>query len=462
MPLNAERVQRVVGLASEAELAGEDVDDVVGAGDPRLGEVVDAVARFARVPQRLGALLDRSCVATERAFGELGEQVAGHRDVEARGVERLHRVDVALLVVPEQVGVELGRPGDATFQERQAQLGESPRHSSHDQRAADRLLRGGEVAEVVVDVVLRRHPAPPPVADAVERRHHAELDAARPQRVVVVEAVVAERVDPRRRRAVGSNRARHRPAHHHRLEPEGADGVVELGHRLVRAERRDHGDGLEPVAVLGEDSGVVRVQRACRRLAQLVVRVAQHREPRGRVEQREVEADLFQTLVEQLRQHHGHAIERGRAAVEHPRRQIALARRERRAAEPDEPLGHRVVGDLTHAVDHHRHELGEVAVGVDHRMRETAPYPRHLLAGHEIKSHAPFLYLLPRRASAGSDRRAEVGDARGGVAADVGTRDREDLGAVHRAHHLAAPGRHARAGGAGRTRCPRRAAGRTR
>ena len=44
-----ERVHRVVGLAAEAELAGEDVDDVVGAGDPRLGEVVDAVARLAGV-----------------------------------------------------------------------------------------------------------------------------------------------------------------------------------------------------------------------------------------------------------------------------------------------------------------------------------------------------------------------------------------------------------------------------
>ena len=192
-----QRVQRVVGLAAEVELAGEDVDDLVGIGDPRLGEVVDPVARSAGSPQRLRALLDAILVATRAGRRRTRRGARRAIDVEARGVEHLHRVGVALLVVAEQVGVELRRPGHATFQEREVQLGEAPGHPAHHQRAARRLLGGGEVAQVVVDVVLRRHPAAPAVPDAVERGRHAELHAARPQRVVVVEAVVAERVDPR-------------------------------------------------------------------------------------------------------------------------------------------------------------------------------------------------------------------------------------------------------------------------
>ena len=115
------------------------------------------------------------------------------------------------------------------------------------------------------------------------------------------------------------------PAHDHRLEAEHADGVVELGDRLVRGERRDDGDGLETVTVVGEHSGVVRVQGAGRRLAKLVVGVAEHGQARGRVEEREVEADLLEASVEQLGQHHGHAVDAERVAEEHPSGEIALA-----------------------------------------------------------------------------------------------------------------------------------------
>ena len=104
---------------------------------------------------------------------------------------------------------------------------------------------------------------------------------------------MAQRVDPRGGRAVRSDGTRHYPAHDHGLEAEHSDGVVELGHRLVRGERRDDGDGLKTIAVVGEDSGVVRVQCPGRRLAKLVVGVAQDGEPRGRVEQHEVEANLL-------------------------------------------------------------------------------------------------------------------------------------------------------------------------
>ena len=44
-PVERQGVQRVVGFAPEAELAREDVDDVLGTGDPRLGEVVEDLAQ---------------------------------------------------------------------------------------------------------------------------------------------------------------------------------------------------------------------------------------------------------------------------------------------------------------------------------------------------------------------------------------------------------------------------------
>ncbi len=240
---------------------------------------------------------------------------------------------------------------------------------------------------MVVDVVPRRHPAAPPVADPVKRRHHPELHAPRPQRRVVVKAVVAQRVDPRGGHPVGPNATWHHPAHDHRFEAEDADGVVELGHRLVGTERGDEGDRLQTVAVVGKDARVVRVQRPTRRQAQLVVGVAQDREPRGREEQGEVEADLLQALVEQPGQQDGHPVEPERVAEEHPRREVARARGERGSPVPYEPLRDRVVGHLAHAVDDHRHELDQVAVGIDDRMRQTTTYLRHPIAWGEIQRH---------------------------------------------------------------------------
>ena len=84
----------------------------------------------------------RSAVSAEGAGGELGEELSGLLDVEAGRVEHLHGVLVALLVVAEEVGVELGRPGNAAFEEGEAQVGMTSGYPSHDERAADRLLGG--------------------------------------------------------------------------------------------------------------------------------------------------------------------------------------------------------------------------------------------------------------------------------------------------------------------------------
>ncbi len=202
-----ERVQRVVGLATEVELPGEDVDDLFRIGQLGLGEVVESqrVGRRRRLGLCRVALVPVAPVgdATGR---ERIEQLRALVEIEASGVEHADHGGVALLEVAEHVGVELRRPCHATFQEREVDAREPPGHPTHQQRPARRLLRGGEVAEVVVDVVRRGDAAAPAVADAVERGGDAELGAACPQRVVVVRAPVAERVDPRARAAVGTRR----------------------------------------------------------------------------------------------------------------------------------------------------------------------------------------------------------------------------------------------------------------
>ena len=82
---------------------------------------------------------------------------------------------------------------------------ESHRHATEHERAAGALVGGGEVADLVVGVVGRRHAGAPALAAGVEGRRDAELLAAAPDRVVVVERVVAERVDPPATRLVGAS-----------------------------------------------------------------------------------------------------------------------------------------------------------------------------------------------------------------------------------------------------------------
>ena len=213
-----------------------------------------------------------------------------------RGSNMPDHVGVALLVVAEQVGVELRGPGHPALEEREVQVGEAARHPAHHQGPAGSLLGGGEVAQVVVHVVRRRHPAAPAVPHAVERGCHPELRAARPQRVVVVEAAVPERVDPRAGGAVGTRRAGDHAVHHHRLQPERPDRVVELGDRLLGRERGDDRDRFEAVAVARVHLRVVGVQGARDRPAHLVVGDREHGQAEARVQQEEVEADLLGAL----------------------------------------------------------------------------------------------------------------------------------------------------------------------
>src|ERR1700722_14135546 len=96
----------------------------------------------------------------------------------------------------DQAGKQRARPGDAGLLEGERQLRKAHRHAPEHQRAARSLLGGGEIPDLVVGVVDRGHPGAPSLATGVKGWGHAELLAAPPDRVIVVEGVVADRVDP--------------------------------------------------------------------------------------------------------------------------------------------------------------------------------------------------------------------------------------------------------------------------
>src|SRR5207302_7773769 len=135
-----------------------------------------------------------------------------------------------LLEMTEKIGVELRPPRHPALEEREREAAEPPRHAAHDERSAYGFLRGREVAEVVMDVVHRRHPAAPAVADAVERGGDAQFHALRPDRVVVELALVAQRVDPWAARVVGPPGPRDDAVHHDGLESQLSYRVPQLRH----------------------------------------------------------------------------------------------------------------------------------------------------------------------------------------------------------------------------------------
>ena len=166
--------------------------------------------------------------STLRCVG--GDQLHQQASVDPGRVEVGHGVDVALLPVADEVGVERHGPGHAALEEGEAQLGEAPGHAAQEQRLGQGVLALGQVADVVVHVVGGRHPAAPPDRARVEGDRHPQLAAAGPHRVVVVGAVEAVGVEPagpgRRRR-----RARPRPcaARSRRGGPTGSPGPPRRG-----------------------------------------------------------------------------------------------------------------------------------------------------------------------------------------------------------------------------------------
>src|SRR5439155_1295949 len=150
---------------------------------------------------------------------------------------------------------------------------------------------------------------PLPARARVEGRRDAELRAPRPERVVIVLAVEAERVVPRDEAGglgVGDgdrvHRARDQAAEHRDLEAELTRAVLELRDGFLGRVHGDAGGGRDPVGEVMEGVGGEDVERATGGPARLVIGDTRDAEAGGGIEHREVQAELVQALVEEPRQ----------------------------------------------------------------------------------------------------------------------------------------------------------------
>jgi len=221
----------------------------------------------------------------------------------------------------------------------------------------------------------------------VKGRRDTELRARRPHGIVVVLAVQAERVVPggeAGRLGVRGGDRLHRPrdqaAEHRDLQPELTGAVRELVDGLLGRVHGDDGGRRDPVGKVAEGFGREDVERAAGGPAPRVVGDAGNAEPDGRVEDREVDTQLVQTLVEEPRQHSRRPVARvprgGRPegllgdAAPSP-----LCHRERQglthlAPDRQEALRGTIAADTPELVAHDRAILQPVPVGVDHGMTQ--------------------------------------------------------------------------------------------
>ena len=244
-----------------------------------------------------------------------------------------------------------------------------------------------------------RPAAPPAPAPRVERRRGAKLHALGPERVVVVVAVDAQRVEAavvRRGSGALPRQLGHRTQNvpqRDDLQAKVLDGVLGLGDRLLGRVRGHYRRRRHAVCIGGIDLRLQRVDRPATHGPQLRVGQAAEGQRIRRVLDAEVDSQLVHPLVEQPRQRHRRPVEGIRRRMHPPRRTgrpvvaallvghriPGIEHRDvvRGVAGPLEPQRHVVTADLPDGIEEgrpqHRRQLKEVSVGVDDRMAQRRP-----------------------------------------------------------------------------------------
>ena len=146
--------ERIVGLAPEVHPIAEHVDDVVDAGESSGGELVQLrrSARGAREVLR-GCRRAAACTCGSPYSRWCPDHARRHRaDAGSRSADR---AGMPLVPVADQVCQQAHRPGDAAFEEPDAQLGEAPENAAHHKGFGQLVVAHGQAADVVEDVVGR-------------------------------------------------------------------------------------------------------------------------------------------------------------------------------------------------------------------------------------------------------------------------------------------------------------------
>src|SRR5438093_3800158 len=171
-------VDGIVGLTAEVEAGDEKFADVFLALDLAAEVVVEILNAAGQLRVRVAfQTLTAAHRLHHRVPTVLLRELEQGREVELVRVRALDRLPVALLPVPDEIGVEHAAPADAALEEREVQVREASGHAAEEERLADRVARGGEVADVVVAEVRRRIAEEDRARAVVEARRNPELAA---------------------------------------------------------------------------------------------------------------------------------------------------------------------------------------------------------------------------------------------------------------------------------------------
>src|SRR6185312_7111143 len=193
------RVHAVVGLAAEIVWLGVKLDPVFLPGDLAGGEIVELVAVAGQV-----LAVGRGVAVTLLERGEdvvvavLLDEVHQQLAVELLRVHPIERRGAAPFPMLDQVAEKLAAPADAAFEEGEVEAWEAPCDAAEEDALRDRMAGGGEMADVVVDEVGRAVPEALAAGTRMEGGRDPNLQALRPDRVVIVRAIDAEDVVPDR------------------------------------------------------------------------------------------------------------------------------------------------------------------------------------------------------------------------------------------------------------------------
>src|SRR5512138_2413010 len=95
----------------------------------------------------------------------------------------------------DQIETHLTGPADATFHKTEIESRITAHQAAEKHAARERMVRFGEVANVIVGKIVDRRTVHPAAAARVLRDRDTELDAALPDRFVIIGAVESDRVD---------------------------------------------------------------------------------------------------------------------------------------------------------------------------------------------------------------------------------------------------------------------------
>ena len=243
------------------------------------------------------------------------------------------------------------------------------------------------MADMVEGEVARPVAQAEAAAAGMEGRRDPEFQAFAPDRVVIVVAVEAELVVMRREAgdfgvdALGPGQWPPDPAAEHAdLGAELFGDEFELLDRLLGGVHRDHRRRGQAVAEVAEIIGRDDVEAADHRAPGLGILDARYAEPRGRIDDAEIDPELVEPVVQHPRHHRGGAVAgvgrlaspiafHGDAAaaplVDRERQRVGDA-----AHVPEQPVRRLVAGRLAHLLGEHRPVFDPMAVGVDDRMGE--------------------------------------------------------------------------------------------